>query len=408
MLVNTRDTYGTVTQLFHWVTALLILVLLPLGLFMHDLPIGSTEEVAYKSWFYSLHKTLGVTVFLIAIGRVFWALTQSRPSPLYPERKLESLTAQTVHWMLYACIILMPLTGWLHHSATEGFAPIWGPYPQDLPWTPKSADFADFFGTAHFLTGVLLGTSLLLHLAGAAKHLIFEQDDTLNRMIPGQYTPQPAKSEQAQHNGLSIILAGAAIILLGVATIGVYAFNKSGVQQNIAQIENSPIPQHSWLVDGSKSELTLEVTQSGTPVAGQFKTWTATINFDPDNLSTWHLKVDVDIASLKIGSVSESAVSPDFLNAETYPNASFVSEELIKTDVEAYEARGMLTLAGRSNPINLPFYLKIDKERAYVTGQVVIKRLDFGVGEKGFSTDGMVGFDVKVGIDLEAIRETSQ
>ena len=156
MLRNTSESYGLVAQVLHWATAALILVLLPLGLFMHELPESSAADVAYKAWFYSLHKTLGVTVFAVAVVRVIWAAIQPHPKLLNAERKLESLAAQTIHWMLYGAIICMPLTGWLHHSASVGFAPIWWPLPQDLPLVPKDPQLATFFGIAHFSTGILL------------------------------------------------------------------------------------------------------------------------------------------------------------------------------------------------------------------------------------------------------------
>ena len=47
---------------------------------------------------------------------------------LHPDRKTETLLAEIVHWLLYGSLILVPLSGWIHHAATEGFAPIWCTY----------------------------------------------------------------------------------------------------------------------------------------------------------------------------------------------------------------------------------------------------------------------------------------
>jgi len=186
MLANTRQTYGLVAQILHWVTALLILFLLVLGIYMHELPIDTVEQVDTKVWLYSLHKTLGISAFAIAIIRVGWAITQSKPLPLHSERMFESQLAATIHWLLYGAIILMPFTGWLHHAALEGFAPIWWPFSQELPFVPKNRQIAEIFGNAHFVTALLLMLSIALHIAGALKHALIDRDQTMRRMIPGK------------------------------------------------------------------------------------------------------------------------------------------------------------------------------------------------------------------------------
>ena len=75
-LGNTSTRYGAFSKSFHWLTALLILTLIPLGLFAKNLPYETQEELARKAWFFSLHKTLGVTVFFVAFLRILWALSQ--------------------------------------------------------------------------------------------------------------------------------------------------------------------------------------------------------------------------------------------------------------------------------------------------------------------------------------------
>ncbi len=404
MLTNTTETYGLVAQLLHWTTAALILVLIPLGVFMHELPVSSADDVAFKSWFYSLHKTIGVAAFLVAILRVTWAIMQPHPSPLNAGRKLESLAAQTVHWMLYAAIILMPLTGWLHHSSAEGFAPIWWPLSQDLPLVPKSPALAEFFGLAHFLTSIFLGLTLVLHIAGAMKHALIDKDDTLNRMIPGKIAVTGTKLPGSQFGRLPAFLTVIAIAILGSATVAVYAINQPDVAVSVEKSIQPASTSNTWVVDHQRSELAVQVKQSASEVEGRFETWTASIDFDPDDLPASGVKVEVDVSSLALGNVSNNAISPDFLNAARYPRATFESQAFVKKGDDLYEVSGPLALAGRTRPIALPFRLTIEDDRAFAEGKVVIRRLDFGIGEKGFSGDGMVGFDVVVKFRIDAKR----
>ncbi|MCP4315559.1 MAG: cytochrome [Hyphomicrobiales bacterium] len=407
MLANSRETYGLIAQLLHWATVVLIFILLPLGLYMHELPVSSAEEAAYKSWLYSLHKTLGVTVFLVAIVRVAWSAIQPHPKPLNSDRKLESLAAQTIHWMLYGAIILMPLTGWLHHSAAEGFAPIWWSLPQDLPMVPKNPQLASFFGLAHFFTVILLGLALVLHIGGALKHVFVDHDSTLARMIPGRVPAIPADLPDPHFKNLPVLLAILTFLVLGGATAVGYNISGPIAGQNPVNFNPAENVAAGWLVDQDKSRLDIQIIQSGSPVSGSFANWNAAIIFDAENLESSKVEVEVDIVSLVLGNVSEQATSPDFLNAAHHPVATFVSSSFVNTGSDNYEVRGELTLAGLSNPITLPFLLKIENDRAFVQGEVTIERLDFDIGKKGFPTDGMVGYGVVVTVNLEAEKTPS-
>ena len=157
-LTNTAESYGLIHQSLHWATAILILVLLPMGVYMHDLPIDNSAQIADKVWFYSLHKSIGMAALFVAVTRIAWAIYQPHPRPLHGG--LEGFAAKTVHYLLYGTIIAMPVLGWLYHAATEGFAPIWWPFSQDLPFVPKNVMLSNFFKTAHFVCGVLLVLSL--------------------------------------------------------------------------------------------------------------------------------------------------------------------------------------------------------------------------------------------------------
>ena len=150
--------YGTVTKTFHWLTALLILTVIPLGVIANELPYETNEELALKAWLFSLHKTLGVALFFAALVRIFWALSQPKPALLNSEKPVEGFLAGLVHWMLYASLVGVPLSGWIGHAATTGFAPIWWPFGQSLPFVPKDEAVAHVFSWLHFV--------LLLALVG--------------------------------------------------------------------------------------------------------------------------------------------------------------------------------------------------------------------------------------------------
>ena len=52
MLRNSQTTYGGVTKTFHWLTALLIVTLIPLGIYANGLPYETGEQLARKAWLF--------------------------------------------------------------------------------------------------------------------------------------------------------------------------------------------------------------------------------------------------------------------------------------------------------------------------------------------------------------------
>ena len=290
---NTAHRYGSVTKTFHWLTALLILTLIPLGIYANGLPYDTSEQLAQKAWLFSMHKTLGVTVFLVALARIAWALSQTKPAGLHPERKVESWLAETVHWLLYGSLLLVPLSGWIHHAATTGFAPIWWPFGQNLPFVAKSEDTATLFAGLHIVLERVLILSILLHAVGALKHHFIDKDATLKRMWFGK--TQTPEATGAHHHTLPLLTAVAAwavAIAIGAAT-GTYSKHTEGVKQvALASV------QSDWTVeDGS---IAITITQFGSEVTGQFADWTATIAYDPE-ARTGDTTVTIAIPSLTLG-----------------------------------------------------------------------------------------------------------
>ena len=399
-LTNTRETYGLVHQVLHWTTALLILSMLPLGIYMHELPVGTAAEVEHKVWLYSLHKTIGIAALVVAIARIGWALVQPHPNLIHGG--WEAFAAKTVHWLLYGAIVAMPIFGWLHHAALDGYAPIWfWPIGDSLPFVPKSEPVAAFFGIAHKVTGIAIILALVLHIGGALKHAIVDRDRTLARMVPGAYDasgyPPPPKG-----HATSSFVAALLVTVLGAGVItGAYAFTRPAEKAETAL--DGTASAGAWVIDREASRLEIEITQMGSPVKGTFANWTADVVFDPDALDASTIRAEVDTASLALSDVSERAMSDEFLGAEANPKATFVSDEVVATET-GYEARGTLSLAGLEKPFAIPFTFAETDGRATVEGEGVIQRLDFGVGT-GFPDGDTVGEAVRLMLLIEATRD---
>jgi len=403
-LANTTNRYGSLSKTFHWLTALLILTLFPLGIVANNmayelqtLSAPADDLVARTAWLFSLHKTLGVIVFFVALLRILWALNQPKPGLLHPDRKLESLAAETVHWLLYGSLVVVPLSGWIHHAAASGFAPIWWPFGQNLPLVPKSEAIAAATGGAHWVLTKVLGLALLLHIAGAIKHHVIDKDATLRRMWFGRSEVPDTASKHKHAAPITAALALWAVALSGGAALGVYAPHGDAT----ATVELQEV-QSDWQVqDGT---LAITVTQLGSDVEGQFADWTAAISFDETVENGTAGTVDaIAIPSLTLGSVTDQAMGADFFNAAEHPTAQFAAE-ITRAD-EGFLATGTLTIKGTEIPVVLPFALALDGARAEMTGKVSLDRRDFGIGAG--TDEGSLGFGVTVDVALTALRGDS-
>lgn len=402
-LSNTRQSYGSLSKAFHWATVLLIFTVIPLGIIANGLAqevrapgfSGDQAVVARTVLLFSLHKTIGVSIFFLALLRILWALRQPKPELLNGDKPLEATLAEMVHWLLYGSLILVPLTGWIHHAATSGFAPIWWPFGQNLPFVPKDETLAHLMGGLHVIFERVLVLAIFLHVAGAVKHHVIDRDATLRRMLPGRIDP-PATPTQ-NHSGL-LALLGALVIWGAALAIGATLGVIGGHGAAKPTSELSAV-QSDWQVqDGT---LALSVQQMGSAVEGQFADWTAAIRFvEPDAPGpAGSVEVVIAIPSLTLGSVTDQALGADFFDAQTYPTATF-NAEIVKTDT-GYVARGPLTIRDSSVPIELPFELTLEDNRARMQGSVILKRLDFGIGAS-MPDDSSLGFEVAVSITLSA------
>lgn len=400
---NTFSSYGGVTKTFHWLTALLILTALPLGWFANDLahaiydPAIPTDEgdIARAATLFSLHKTVGVTAFFVAIARILWSLTQTKPGLLNAENKPEAFAAETVHWMLYASLVLVPLSGWIHHAAAEGFAPIWWPFGQNLPFVPKSAYLAELTANLHWLFIWVLAGSLALHIAGALKHHVVDKDSTLRRMLPGRSdAPHPPDQHHSAVPAIAALAVWGAVIV-GGWSIGVFDDHAKG---SVEAAELGDV-QSDWAVQ--EGTLAITISQLGSPVTGSFDEWTAAIAFEepaePGLAGT--VDVIVSIASLSLGSVTDQAMGADFFDSVRFPTAQFKAD-LFKTETD-YEARGTLTIRDKSVNVVLPFALQLEDDTATMSGKLELNRMEFDVGTSQ-PTEDSLGFNVTVTVDLTA------
>src|SRR4030088_1841957 len=111
--------YGPVAIALHWIGAVLFLTNLAFGLYLVDLPL-SPQKLRY----FSYHKWIGVTVFLLSAARLLWRLFPPAPALPATMPDWERRAAHVSHFALYVLFFAAPLSGWLFSSA-NGFQTVY-------------------------------------------------------------------------------------------------------------------------------------------------------------------------------------------------------------------------------------------------------------------------------------------
>jgi len=185
-------TWNPLAKGFHWMMALGLLGNGILGLSMtrhrEDMLNGRFDaEVFGMPVFdaYQLHKSLGLTLLLIAIFRLVLSLLWRGPA-LPAEMPLwERVAARTSHRVLYLLMFLLPFSGWLMVSASPLGIPTFIFGAAELPpLVAPDAEIEALSKALHIAIAAALAMIVVLHVAAALKHHFIDRDDVLRRMMP--------------------------------------------------------------------------------------------------------------------------------------------------------------------------------------------------------------------------------
>jgi cytochrome b561 len=171
--------YSSIAIALHWLLAFLIIGTFTLGLVMTDIPGLTPTKLRYFSW----HKWAGVTVLLLAALRLLWRL-RNKP-PAYPATMpaWQRRAAHTLHGLLYVLMFAVPLSGYFYSLAAGVPVVYFGLFPLPVLIDADPA-LKPALGALHYWLNMLLASLVVLHVLAAFKHLLFERDGVMQRMLP--------------------------------------------------------------------------------------------------------------------------------------------------------------------------------------------------------------------------------
>lgn len=175
---NNTTHFGLIAVVLHWLVALTVFSLFGLGLWMTGLDY-------YDNWYKqgpTLHKSIGVLLFLTVIARLGWRLITPPPAALSNHKPWETRLAHMAHLLLYLLLITIMVSGYLISTADNRSVDVFGWFsiPATITSIPEQEDVA---GLVHLILASSVIGLASLHAAAALKHHFIDNDRTLKRIF---------------------------------------------------------------------------------------------------------------------------------------------------------------------------------------------------------------------------------
>jgi cytochrome b561 len=169
--------YTGTARLFHWATAVLVLLMLPIGIVMANVDVGPAQDTLYH-----LHRSIGVVLVPLILARLLYRLQHPPPPLPATVPAFQRRAAHIIHWALYGILLLQAIVGWIATSAYR--APILVFWLFELPpiW-PVDRSFSNTVFAVHLAIGLALLALLTIHVGAALFHHFVLKDDVLRRMV---------------------------------------------------------------------------------------------------------------------------------------------------------------------------------------------------------------------------------
>lgn len=171
--------YKPFARLLHWIVAILVIATIPAGQIM----IREGLERGTQDALFIFHKNIGVVILLLVIMRLVYRVFN--PAPPLPASipPLQRHIAQINHWLLYALLIVMGVSGYVRVSA--GGFPLEVFDAMGIPkLVGKSDPIAAVAQSIHFYTRIALIPLILIHIGAALYHAVLKRDGVFSRMAP--------------------------------------------------------------------------------------------------------------------------------------------------------------------------------------------------------------------------------
>jgi polyisoprenoid-binding protein YceI len=175
----------------------------------------------------------------------------------------------------------------------------------------------------------------------------------------------------------------------------------------------------AFQIDNSHSQVQFSVRHMMISKArGVFDKWSGSVNLNPEDPSKTTVDITIDTSSINTKDAQRDGHlrSPDFFDAEKYPNITFKSTKVEVTGKETAKLYGDLTIRDVTKPVVLDVDFQGNAKSPWGTtnygfsATTKINREDWGLNwNAALETGGwLVGKEVQIDIELELVQAPEQ
>lgn len=180
--------YTRTAVALHWLIALALIAQVALGLWMIGIP---KDPPGIRAWWFNVHKSIGLTLGLLILFRVGWRITHRAPPLPESMPRWQRIGATASHHLLYLCMVIMPVSGYLGSSFTKYPIVFFG---TKLPhWGWDAPALKEICSSVHLTTVVIMLAIIAVHVAAALKHRWLDRDGVFERMLVWRAAQTPPR-----------------------------------------------------------------------------------------------------------------------------------------------------------------------------------------------------------------------
>jgi len=377
--------YTNTAKLLHWLVAGLIVSQYVLAELAKSAKQG--DQILDQLALLANHKSIGITILALALIRLVYRFRNPAPELPPSMSAWQVWASKASHFLLYAFLLALPITGWLMSSAKSYSVSYFNLLA--LPdFVAPNERLAEQLQSSHYYLGEALFYIALLHILAALKHHFFDKDDVL------------AKMSNKFVYAVFVFVCAATILIFGRLFSSVPTEN-SPISKQVAQTESLEFSLSSldqWNIDYQQSSIKFIGDQAGAPFEGEWQQWTAAIQFDPNKLEDARFDVSIDLRSgfSNDQERDDTIRSEEFFHAEKFPSASYQANDFSVSE-NGFVSQGRLSIKGITADVPLEFSVTTtDQGGQRLVGKAELDRFAWGIGTGQWLDTTWVGQQVLV------------
>lgn len=174
----------------------------------------------------------------------------------------------------------------------------------------------------------------------------------------------------------------------------------------------------TWTIDPTHSGVHFSVRHMVfAKVRGRFDTWSGSLHWDGEDLTTASVEVEIDAASIDtgVGDRDKHLRSPEFLSVEEFPKLTFKSKRIEKLKGEKVRVVGDLTIRDVTREVVLDAEYNGQakdpwgNQRVAFNATTSLNRADFGLTwNQALEAGGvLVGERIEIELEVQAVQAAS-